>query len=1789
MNDRAYFILIFYFRKNLPSFTTFYYIYFSFKFIGLILATQNLREYESSNNKITSLYSILSKVLLFDSSFIYISKYYNYICFIIFLLSIFLIMYFLIIFFRLKKTYIKFKKRDDFNHIKYLDNLKNIKLELKIFIYFLIFISSLSQYLLEYLLIGIILPFIKKAKKNLNSDKYLSNFLEQNGNKIIIIIINTFSFFFYIFIDYFILYLNDTKGFLNRYGIDIYSNKLIQIFSIFLTLFQPLIGFSYIFKKKNKEYFRIIICIIAVLLSLIYLLLSIKRFNFYFDSKIPKFILFLVCFSFYGGIFELFLLYFINQKNQMTQKYSISKFLFSIITTFIFYNFILNYNENFFQAKLTKNLFKTSEKDTDISEIYLYIKYYCLLREDPSNFELFQILYNHKKICQIKECFCILIKKKLNIKKMYDWLNKDEYSIIGEQEIINRISYLFKSKIYTKEIEDYILLHCQYIYAIKKSEYHALYLCTMYLNCKLKLSEITKYYLIETKKEILYKIQSKKDFKKNILLVGNMKNISKNLYNKIAKLKYFKHFIIFNDNIKYLIKDIFQNLEKIIVFRKQVNQNSKLGAMNEKSFNTFLNICGEIKQYDENIKKTIINYSKSKRKDDYMIKNNEICYILSNYFVLLHKKIPKKIKNKFKFIFNYWKISNKLINDFSEFNMNSPIIFSQNKSDNFVINYMHTSLSNQLDFSQDEIKEKNIEELIPSNINKEHILLIKQFCILDNPKFQNSHTFILNKSKCLVNISLHCRILPTLHYFPNIITNVRIIQNKKNLSLHYHAIVDKKGYFINICPEFENNFFFDIKNLKQLSITFSDFFGIPPLEKKIIRERNKFYLDEDKANTIFDTIPNKEMFYLRKKKESIEEIKKKKYHFSGYINKKNIITGINNINHIFDEKGYDNEWYILTKCLNQRFIFSEDYSPSLKKSKESRFFKSTFTENYHDENLLIIDYYLKQIERKKYYMIKLIETTDIIQLTKSIKNLRKIIEKKKKNPIAKSNKFQLTSKRSEISQISSSINSTNTNKPFLHSPINEDMLNNNNFNYNNISPNNNNSKNISNHSLIVNNSMMNNSKIPFNEDNKNTLHELNIIQNQISRIKRWKNLRKNRRNKIYIKNNLNLLNPQNPIPIEENTNKIIQNYTFILFSSFGVVISLSIILIFLKLTKIYEHKDIFQFNIYMEVLKSNTYLSALYSFILCYQYSFNTSNYNTKNFIESKKQNFQDNLAKFNSYLDKIKTNNKLNVIYDYLYGKYNFTTIEKNWDISVRQSSILEEIKLISFDLYQIYYNENNTCNFINSFFEKNYEKLNENNNPPSELEQFTFYGIQNTFHNFKLIFEKITTHTSNILFGYYKNYFYFITFYGILIIFFTILCYLIIFEKLTDDKNQIKELLICIFVEGKNSDNQEIFEIKVSCFKNMFENFNEDNIKKFEQSKTKLIAILIKKMKDLHISENKNNKESSKKNNNNTNKSTYNLKNNIYLPKSVSISYSILTFFLILILSIVIINIFYALYIKNTFIFSVIMAMNFLERIPKLFEVVYYAIISFSLVDGAFIGNYESFYEQSIIDEYLNFYEVKIIFENNSQLYNMKESYFPILFLKGKMIENNLKIFIGKKIPILKNIKKIEIEFNYNDNLCYASSIYSSNDLKNNQLSYIQYFKLINEKIKLCYIYNFGSMNGLLTEINYIYQEITNLFYDFILSKNKTNIAIHILSSSDINRMILNFNFVLEYVFNSYSYFIMKDINFLYLNTIRIEVLLSIILLLILLFVVIYVFLLIGKGNYKYKKLLKFFYKMY
>ena len=257
-----------------------------------------------------------------------------------------------------------------------------------------------------------------------------------------------------------------------------------------------------------------------------------------------------------------------------------------------------------------------------------------MFRKEPANIELFKILYYHKKQCQIKDCFCALIKNHLNIKKLENSLKQEQYAIIGEQEIVNRISYLFKMKRFTREIEDYMILHCQYIFSIRNREYYALYLCSMYLNCNLKLRNSTKYFLYEIKKEILFRIQSETNITKGDFFIPNTVNVEKNLYHQIKDMKKFTRFAMFSDVIKYLIKESFIHLENVLSFRKIITK-SKIGKMNQKSFHNFLKMCHKIKINDEYIKTTILNYTKTRDQDD-RIKNNEINYIISNYYHLIH-------------------------------------------------------------------------------------------------------------------------------------------------------------------------------------------------------------------------------------------------------------------------------------------------------------------------------------------------------------------------------------------------------------------------------------------------------------------------------------------------------------------------------------------------------------------------------------------------------------------------------------------------------------------------------------------------------------------------------------------------------------------------------------------------------------------------------------------------------------------------------------------------------------------------------------------------------------------------------------------------------------------------------------------------------------------------------------------------------------------------------------------------------------------------------------------------
>ena len=930
------------------------------------------------------------------------------------------------------------------------------------------------------------------------------------------------------------------------------------------------------------------------------------------------------------------------------------------------------------------------------------------------------------------------------------------------------------------------------------------------------------------------------------------------------------------------------------------------------------------------------------------------------------------------------------------------------------------------------------------------------------------------------------------------------------------------------------------------------------------------------------------MFHLRKTKEKIKQFQKKMYHFSSEIYKDNILQGINNLNIILNEKGLDIEWYNLINCLFERFnnIKNENDIGAKSPSTFSKRMKLKISRNYQIKNkkLFKLDYYLKSIANKKYYVIKMEEKVNFFQLKQSTSTLKNMLTEYKKKPIFNLSPIQPQTKRSDNSQIS--LLNSGTKISLMQSPLNESLKKNFNININensNITP-------------SLNNSLINSKLI----DDSKVTSGINLIQNmannEIKRINANNNSFNNLNNNILQIKNINKSNILKNTKFEEN---FLKHYRFLLIISFGIIIVLCIILMMLKNKKINEHKELFQFNVFFEIIKDDTYLTSLNSFAMCYDAFYGQIPIDENEFIYSKMLTFTDDSLKFYKYLEKIKKNNKLSELYTLLYSNHEFNYINKNWKIIKRNSTILQEIYILIYYMYQLYYNNAYTCIF-DRFIGKSYLNLSIHDGIPTVLEYFTIYGMENTLQNIKPIFENITTKSSNILINYYESYFDFIILFGCLISIFSFICYLIIFEKLNIDKNEIKRLLIYIFDSDYNNINQTKFENKVYHLKILCEDFNEKNITRYEILKSRNLDLT-----NNNSSINNHHHKKSKKLSKTRRKSKINIqinqnhddemennenKKNIYIPKSVITSYIILTLFLISITIIVLINIAYSYSAKKSFIFAITMAMNFLERFPKLSEITYYIGISITYANASYIGSYDDYNENKLIDDYLNYYNTKFEYENNTQLILMNESYYPILYIEGKMVENNLKIFLGENSNILKNTQKWEKEFNKKNNFCFVSSLGSLYLIIDILPTAIRFFSLLNKKVQECYNFNLGMAEyGVQNEINYMYQELTNLYYDFINSKNRLFDAFTLLLSTNLNRSLANFDFGFEFASKTYAFYVMKDIGNMYNKKIFIENIISFSMIFVISFIVIYVFYWIDRGNNKYKKLLRFFSKMY
>jgi hypothetical protein len=287
---------------------------------------------------------------------------------------------------------------------------------------------------------------------------------------------------------------------------------------------------------------------------------------------------------------------------------------------------------------------------------------------------------------------------------------------------------------------------------------------------------------------------------------------------------------------------------------------------------------------------------------------------------------------------------------------------------------------------------------------------------------------------------------------------------------------------------------------------------------------------------------------------------------------------------------------------------------------------------------------------------------------------------------------------------------------------------------------------------------------------------------------------------------------------------------------------------------------------------------------------------------------------------------------------------------------------------------------------------------------------------------------------------------------------------------------------------------------------------------------------------------------------------------------------------LIIIIINIFYSKISKNNFSNSVIIGMNYLERITSFLQIVFYA-------EESVIGNDVNFipYKPHYSLDYLNYYEIKENINNYSQLLQLSSSFYVNLYFQALIIEQNIRIFENKKTTILKNVKKMDNLFSIKDNICIAASEGSLYNLEKSYSDVYEYFSELYQKFLYCHHTSKEiEKYGLTNELDFILQELTNNFLDFALLEKNVNNIYNFFQLSYIKRITMDFDYVLQYICETYNYYVFKDIINLYDSVELIEVIISyIILIMIITFFLYSIFIKIK--NKKYKKLFIFFYKLY
>ena len=1063
-----------------------------------------------------------------------------------------------------------------------------------------------------------------------------------------------------------------------------------------------------------------------------------------------------------------------------------------------------------------------------------------------------------------------LIKKKLTDK---------QFQIIGEQEIINRINYLYRQKNYN-DLAIYIFIHLQYLIKIKKNYRLALYFICKYSSTDLKLNFLSKYFLYEMKKYICKSILSTKSVN---LIQDPFINKYKKENSMIKKLfNYFGNYFIIKNLIRVSCKKIiyFYNVRAELHSPLFIQKYSKLKASP---------IINSAEELESSISKLNFLIDKIYKEQNNNIESIELSYLICNFFQLIEGRISQEKLKKITPIF-YFKQSHydNLKNEYHQFMMSEPMIISLTNKDTFDVVYFTNNILEKLGYNYLDLMNKDFhEKLFPGEelLIKEHSLILKQFLFFYNNTYSKSKTFIKSKEGFLVPINFTCK------SFPNYINNFSLIADitfneesvkNNNYSTQYstktnffnneNLITNSYYFFLNSdfdCFGLTKNFFLEY-NLNQnmfreLRINFCQFFSINEnrLVEQIRKERIKIFKknpnlnhklslkDLNKAYTMFQDIKLNNIFKLRDEK-ILENYFFPTIDIYDRIDKKKLIHKIPEIISIIEEIGLDYDWYLKLQNFKERLNYNnifENQKNSLITNKNINHEKTIkniennieINQFHNPTQFFEVTYSLKRLGSLIYCIVNFQETIDIsfenLQILNEEDEISKRTTKNMNNSNIKKINTKTTLKAKEIKELknleneegeTTSLKLKSKNKVSFHDSL---------FKKNALKINKtNNEKQIKNENIknnIENNDINNSKKESSKDVNINIKEKLKNEKATFYDNTEYLNRLKSKKKEFFDEEE------DSPLITKDKFNEFIQKnkkrnkiMIILIFSLIIIILILIVIQIIFTCQGYDNAKNILNSSNYFEMLKVDVYCEAILSIIYCvYE---NDEILNIKELQNMAKKRLIIILEHLKLLQDQINIilNNKDSIrIFEIIEERILINTLESDWNVTHKKVDILDEIRSLSYNIYGLT-SIDGKCDIqlFYDYFIKKGEKFNASKKNANNIQKIFFYFASNILDNYKKTFDRLSEEFVYSLENIWKNfinYLLILIFLILLIIISFIVVYII---KVCYDFSYYQLLfLYYYYIEEEQLE----FENKIYYLYQTVTDFNYDNINYFENVK--------------------------------------------------------------------------------------------------------------------------------------------------------------------------------------------------------------------------------------------------------------------------------------------------------------------------------------------------------------------